>query len=137
MLEITTTRQNPLIDPQLAVWSWEIPVYLFFGGLVAGMMVLAGMAMLRVARGDNGRDFFSMQTPLLGFVLINLGMGALFLDLTHKLYVWRLYLTFEPASPMSWACACLEPRPFRPPTAGMCACARRQAGASSTWCGRT
>ena len=102
MLELTTTRHNPLIDPQLAVWSWEIPVYLFLGGLVAGMMVLAGAAMLRVARGDDPRSFFSLQTPLLAFVLINLGMGALFLDLTHKLYVWRVYLTFEPASPMSW-----------------------------------
>jgi formate-dependent nitrite reductase membrane component NrfD len=102
MLELTTTRHNPMIDPQLAVWSWEIPVYLFFGGLVAGMMILAGAAMLRVARGEDGRSFFSLQTPLLAFVLINLGMGALFLDLTHKLYVWRVYLTFEPASPMSW-----------------------------------
>ena len=35
MLEFTTTRHNPLIDPQLAVWSWEIPVYLFLGGVVA------------------------------------------------------------------------------------------------------
>jgi formate-dependent nitrite reductase membrane component NrfD len=102
MLELTTTRDNPLIDPQLAVWSWEIPVYLFLGGLVAGMMVLAGSAMLRIARGDDPRGFFSLQTPLLAFVLINLGMGALFLDLTHKLYVWRVYLTFQPASPMSW-----------------------------------
>jgi formate-dependent nitrite reductase membrane component NrfD len=102
MLEITTTRHNPLVDPSLAVWNWEIPVYLFFGGLVAGMMVLAGFAMLRIARGESGRGFFSMQAPLLGFVLINLGMGALFLDLAHKLYVWRVYLTFEPASPMSW-----------------------------------
>ena len=50
MLEITTTRHNPLIDPQLAVWSWEIPVYLFFGGLVAGMMVLAGVAMWGITR---------------------------------------------------------------------------------------
>jgi protein NrfD len=102
MLELTTTRHNPLIDPQLAAWSWEIPVYLFLGGLVAGMMILAGAAMLRLARGEDPRSFFSLQTPLLAFVLINLGMGALFLDLTHKLYVWRVYLTFEPASPMSW-----------------------------------
>jgi formate-dependent nitrite reductase membrane component NrfD len=29
-------------------------------------------------------------------------MGALFLDLEHKLYVWRMYLTFQPLSPMSW-----------------------------------
>ncbi len=50
MLEITTTRHNPFVDPQLAVWGWEIPVYLFFGGMIAGMMILAGAAMLRLAR---------------------------------------------------------------------------------------
>jgi formate-dependent nitrite reductase membrane component NrfD len=102
MFEITTTRHNPLIDPQLAVWSWEIPVYLFAGGVVAGMMILGGLAMLRVARGEDPKSFFSLQTPLLAFVLINIGMGALFLDLAHKLYVWRVYLTFQPGSPMSW-----------------------------------
>jgi formate-dependent nitrite reductase membrane component NrfD len=102
MLEITTTRANPLVDPTLAVWSWEIPVYLFLGGAVAGMMVLAGVAMLRMLRGEDTRGFFSVQTPLLGFVLINVGMVALLLDLSHKLYVWRVYTTFEPASPMSW-----------------------------------
>ena len=102
MLELTSTRHNPLIDPALHVWSWEIPVYLFLGGVVAGMMILAGRAMLRVARGDDPRTFFSIQTPLLAFVLINAGMLALFLDLAHKLYVWRVYVTFAPASPMSW-----------------------------------
>jgi protein NrfD len=102
MLEFTTTRHNPLIDPQLAVWSWEIPVYLFLGGVVAGMMVLGGLAMLRVARGEDSKTFFSMHTPLLGFVLMNVGMLALLLDLTHRLYVWRIYLTFQVSSPMSW-----------------------------------
>lgn len=102
MLEITTSRHNPLVDPGLAVWSWEISVYLFAGGIVAGMMILGGLAMLRVARGDDPKAFFSLHTPLLAFMLINIGMGALFLDLAHKLYVWRIYLTFEPGSPMSW-----------------------------------
>jgi len=102
MLEFTTSRHNPLIDPQLAAWSWEIPVYLFLGGVVAGMMVLGGLAMLRIARGDDSRSFFSMHTPLLGFVLMNVGMLALLLDLTHRLYVWRIYLTFQASSPMSW-----------------------------------
>ncbi|MFO1414226.1 MAG: NrfD/PsrC family molybdoenzyme membrane anchor subunit [Burkholderiales bacterium] len=102
MLETTITRDNPLIDPSLHVWSWEIPVYLFAGGIVAGMMILGGLAMLRVARGDDPKTFFSLHTPLLAFMLINLGMGALFLDLAHKLYVWRVYLTFQPGSPMSW-----------------------------------
>jgi formate-dependent nitrite reductase membrane component NrfD len=102
MLELTTTRHNPLIDPALAIWGWEIPVYLFLGGLVAGMMVFAGIAMLRTAKGEDPRTFFSLQTPLLAFVLLNIGMLALLLDLAHPLYVWAVYLTFEPASPMSW-----------------------------------
>lgn len=102
MLETTTTRLNPLIDPQLHVWGWEIPVYLFFGGMIAGMMVLAGANMLRVARGERPEGFFSVQTPLLAFVLINIGMVALLLDLSHKAYVWAVYLAFQPSSPMSW-----------------------------------
>src|SRR5512134_910152 len=102
MLELTTTRHNPLVDPELHVWGWEIPLYLFVGGIVAGMMVIAGVAMLRAARGEDTRSFFSLQTPLLAFMLLNLGMLALLLDLAHPLYVWAVYLTFEPASPMSW-----------------------------------
>jgi formate-dependent nitrite reductase membrane component NrfD len=102
MIEITTTRHNPLVDPALHVWGWEIPVYLFVGGLVAGMMILAGFNLLRTARGEDTRRFFSVQTPLLGFMLLNLGMLALFLDLSHKLHVFRVYMAFEPLSPMSW-----------------------------------
>ena len=87
MLELTTTRHNPLIDPSLHIWGWEIPVYLFLGGMVAGMMVFAGLAMLKTAKGEDTRNFFSLQTPLLAFVLLNLGMLALLLDLAHPLYV--------------------------------------------------
>jgi formate-dependent nitrite reductase membrane component NrfD len=102
MLEITTTRHNPGVDPLLHVWGWEIPLYLFVGGVVAGMMVIAGVAMLRTAKGEDTRKYFSMQTPLLAFMLLNLGMLALLLDLAHPLYVWAVYLTFQVASPMSW-----------------------------------
>ena len=102
MLDITTTRHNPLVDPVLSVWSWEIPVYLFLGGMIAGMMVLGGLNMLRILKGERPEGFYSVQTPVLGFVMLNLGMGALFLDLAHKLYVYRVYMAFEPTSPMSW-----------------------------------
>jgi len=43
-----------------------------------------------------------MQTPLLGFLLMNIGMLALLLDLTHRLYVWRIFTTFQVSSPMAW-----------------------------------
>ncbi len=100
MTEFTNTRANHLVDPFLQVWGWEIPVYLFLGGLVAGMMVIAGGAMF----ADRQRRAGSVLTllPGLGLVLLSLGMGALFLDLEHKPFVWRLYTTFQPASPMSW-----------------------------------
>jgi len=100
MLEIVTTRANPMVDPSLHVWGWEIPVYLFLGGWVAGSMVLTGY-FLRQGRRP-GAASVSRVLPWTGIVLLSLGMGALFLDLEHKLYVWRLYLTFQPSAPMSW-----------------------------------
>jgi protein NrfD len=101
-LEISSTRHNPLVDPVLAGWTWEIPVYLFVGGAVAGMMVIGGLAMLRVARGEDPRRFASWQAPLLGFMLLNIGMLALLGDLAHRWYAWRVFLTFQPSAPMSW-----------------------------------
>jgi formate-dependent nitrite reductase membrane component NrfD len=82
------------------VWGWEIPVYLFLGGMVAGMMVISGYFLYK-GRHRNARCSCYLL-PGLGIVLLSLGMLALFLDLEHKPYFWRLYTTFEPASPMSW-----------------------------------
>lgn len=100
MQELTTTRHNPQIDPFTNVWGWEISVYLFIGGLVAGLMILTGYFLLK-GRHKNKESIVN-YVPLLNVVLLSLGMGALFLDLEHKLFVWRLYTTFQIASPMSW-----------------------------------
>lgn len=100
MQEIFITRHNHLIDPLLSVWEWQIPIYLFLGGLVAGMMIISGYFILIGKKPNTKCTCFRM--PLLGLVAISLGMLALFLDLEHKLYVWRLYTTFEWMSPMSW-----------------------------------
>lgn len=100
MIELTTTRANPMVDPALHVWGWEIPVYLFLGGLVAGMMAITGYLLLsdRFRRTESAIRVL----PALAIVLLSLGMFALFLDLELGRHVFRLYLTFEPASPMSW-----------------------------------
>jgi len=101
MLELVTTRDNPMIDPAMHVWGWEIPVYLFLAAAGSpGSMVLAGWFMRR--RREPGARCVCDALPWIGLVLISLGMGALFLDLEHKLYVWRMYLTLQPSSPMSW-----------------------------------
>jgi len=98
--EFYITRHNELIDPVVAVWSWQIPVYLFLGGWVAGMMILTGISLLRGRYAQ--RSCVCSTLPVVGLALLSLGMLALFLDLEHKLYVWRLYTTFEASSPMSW-----------------------------------
>ncbi len=100
MRELVLTRHNDLIDPSLHIWAWQIPVYLFLGGLVAGMMIIVGASLLR---GRHRTDSCVCSVlPATGLVLLSLGMLALFLDLEHKAYVWRLYTTFRVTSPMSW-----------------------------------
>ena len=98
-IEIDFGRHNPGVDPGLHIWGWEIPVYLFLGGLVAGLMVVTALGELRYGRP---RSAVLRGAPFLALGLLSLGMGALFLDLGHKLYVWRFYLAFKPTSPMSW-----------------------------------
>lgn len=101
MHELTTTRHNPMIDPTLHVWGWEIPVYLFLGGMVAGIMMISGYFLFS-GRHRTTTQCSCFQVPLVGIALLTLGLLALFLDLEHKPFTWRLYTTFEIKSPMSW-----------------------------------
>jgi len=81
-------------------WGWEIPVYLFLGGLVAGLLM--AVCVVALVRGRE-RVTEGMRRGLLATpVLLSLGMGALFVDLTYKLHVWRFYTAFKAAAPMSW-----------------------------------
>lgn len=98
LVEIVHGRSNPMIDPGLHVWGWEIPVYLFLGGLVAGLMVLLPLLELRTGERSRGLQ----HAPMLAVLLLSLGMGALALDLEYPRHLYRFYLTFEPTSPMSW-----------------------------------
>jgi protein NrfD len=100
MNEITSTRHNHLIDPTMHVWGWEIPLYLFLGGVVAGIMIFSGLRLLR-----KGEEKVSVTLSLMAWVApiaISLGMFFLWLDLEHPFNAWRFYLTFELSSPMSW-----------------------------------
>lgn len=97
---IISGRNNPLIDPQLHVWHWEIPTYLFLGGLAAGLMFFAALYTIR-----NKEEEYKTAVriaPILAPIALMLGLVALFLDLHHKLYFWRLYTTIRLESPMSW-----------------------------------
>jgi len=100
MNELTTTRANPLVDPGLHVWHGEVAGYLFLGGLVAGIMILAGLT-LRL-RPDEPRSTTSALLPWSAPLLLSVGMFFLWLDLENPWNAFRFYLVFRPAAPMSW-----------------------------------
>lgn len=102
LTELSVSRHNPLIDPTLHIWGWQIAVYLFLGGLVAGLMIIAGVRLISVRPKQREALVCCTIGPLIGLAFLSLGMLALFLDLEHKLHVWRLYTTFQITSPMSW-----------------------------------
>jgi protein NrfD len=100
MSEYTSTRTNALVDPGLHIWHHEVPLYLFLGGLVAGIMVLTGLWLLR--EPDRQRSRALGLLPWAVPVLLTVGMLFLWLDLENRWNVVRFYLAFRPASPMSW-----------------------------------
>ena len=98
MVELDTSRHNTLVDPALHVWGWEIPTYLFLGGVAAGILILGAL----LAGRPGPRSRAARLLPLAAPVLVSAGMLALFLDLAHKVHVWRFYAAFRWTSPMSW-----------------------------------
>ncbi|MEN8194440.1 MAG: NrfD/PsrC family molybdoenzyme membrane anchor subunit, partial [Bacteroidota bacterium] len=64
------------------------------------MMLISGYFLFKGRTSEENCSCYYL--PHMSIVLLTLGMVALFLDLEHKLYVWRLYATFEIKSAMSW-----------------------------------
>ena len=100
MRELVLTRTNPMIDPRLHIWGWEVPVYLFLGGMVAGMMIISGYFLFKGRHKEMACSCLTL--PSVAILLLSIGMLALFFDLEHRWYFWRMYTTFQPTSPMSW-----------------------------------
>jgi formate-dependent nitrite reductase membrane component NrfD len=93
-------RNIPNIDPYLNIWHWQIPAYLFLGGLAAGILFFAGVFTIL---GKEHKYPTTVRTaPMLVPFALVLGLFFLFLDLKHKLYFWRLYTTIRLESPMGW-----------------------------------
>ena len=96
----TSGRSIPNIDPSLEIWHWPISVYLFLGGLAAGLLFFAGL--ITVLKKDKIYPTAVKMAAVVSPIALTLGLLALFYDLTHKLYFWRLYTTIRIESPMSW-----------------------------------
>ncbi len=93
-------RNIPNVDPYLNIWHWQIPIYLFLGGLAAGILFFAGLFTI-LGKEKEMETTVKWATFLVPVALV-LGLIALFLDLKHQLYFWRLYTTIRLESPMSW-----------------------------------
>ena len=90
---MVTARANELIDPSLAIWTWEVAMYLFLGGLTAGVMVFA--AAIALLKKTMRRRSPHSSSRCWRRSCLSLGMTTLFLDLEHKLFVFRFYTSFQ------------------------------------------
>lgn len=79
-------------------WGWEIPVYLFLGGMAAGVMIASSLLALRAEQPSRVARLLAFFAP----VLVSVGMLALFIDLANRENVLRFYAAFRVTSPMSW-----------------------------------
>ncbi|NOQ92487.1 MAG: nitrite reductase [Flavobacteriaceae bacterium] len=93
-------RNLPHIDPVLEVWHFPISLYLFLGGMAAGIIFFASLFTLM--RKEKEFPTTVKGGMLLAVIAISVGLIALMYDLTHMFYAWQLYTTIRIESPMSW-----------------------------------
>lgn len=93
-------RDIPNIDPFLNIWHWQIPIYLYLGGLAAGILFFA--ALFTIMGKEKEMKTSVKWAPFLVPGALVLGLFMLFLDLKHQLFFWQLYTTIRIQSPMSW-----------------------------------
>lgn len=97
---IISGRNLPHIDPYLNIWHWQISLYLFLGGLAAGILFFAAIVTL-LGKEKQYEGAVKWATLIVPPALV-VGLFVLIIDLSHMWYAWRLYVTFRITSPMSW-----------------------------------
>lgn len=97
---IVSGKNIPGIDPFLSIWHWQIALYLFLGGLAGGIIFFA--AYYVITGKEKEMPATVKWAAIIAPVVLVIGLAALFSDLHHKLYFWRLYTKIRFTSPMSW-----------------------------------
>ena len=101
-MELTITGANAIAFPTLYVWDWRVSLYLFLGGLSAGLAIMTSVLHVRKGGALAEGERAAITAPILVPVILSIGMFFIFLDLERKLNVFWFYLTVQPLSPMSW-----------------------------------
>ncbi|MEN2985743.1 MAG: NrfD/PsrC family molybdoenzyme membrane anchor subunit [Thermodesulfovibrionaceae bacterium] len=102
MSEITIIGLNAITYPYLKVWDWRIIIYLFLGGLSAGMLVMSSIANLRIPKQSVKELAKCVRAPFIAFITLAIGALFIILDLGKPQNLIWGYLTFQPLSLMSW-----------------------------------
>ncbi len=97
---MSSGRNIPELYPHVDVWGFGIPLYLFIGGLAAGILLFATYFYLK-GKADEMPVTVKVST-LIPPIIIALGLAFLVGDLHHKAYFWRLMTVLKIESPMSW-----------------------------------
>lgn len=97
---ITIGKTNPHIYPELELWGWPIALYLFLGGLAAGLIFFSSLFYLRGKQDDWIATV--KKAVLFAPIALVVGLLALMVDLHNPLYAWRLFTTINIEAPMSW-----------------------------------
>jgi len=92
--------QGPIIRP--AVWTWEVPLYFWFGGIATGSSFVAVAC---DAAGDHDSARIARRVTL---AAIGPGAPLLVLDLGRPMRFLNMMRIFKPRSPMSMGAWCLS-----------------------------
>jgi formate-dependent nitrite reductase membrane component NrfD len=92
--------QTPMMNP--AVWTWEVPLYFWFGGIAAGSSFVA----LACDLGGDHRSARIARRVALGALMPS--PPLLILDLGRPERFYNMLRIFKPRSPMSMGAWCLS-----------------------------
>jgi protein NrfD len=101
-MEITITGANAITYPTLHIWDWMVSVYLFCGGLAAGLLIMSAIANLKAGPANPEDRVDAVRAALLAPFVLMFGMFFIWLDLERHFNTYWFFLSFRPAAPMSW-----------------------------------
>ena len=91
---------NEFVNPQLHVWGFPIALYLFVGGLIAGILLVIAFNYLFNKTEARLSNQYSLAG--LAFGLLVLGCIMLLVDLRQVTQFYKLFFHFDLEAPMSW-----------------------------------
>ena len=101
-METTITGSNAITYPSLHIWDWRVSLYLFLGGLAAGLLIMSAVATLKAGQAHPEDRIDAIRAALLAPFVLMFGMLFIWLDLERHLNTYWFFLSFRPTAPMSW-----------------------------------